>query len=487
MHDVVIMSGHTCCILKDRLRNRYVRHILDKIFYKLRDLKYDDKQKRYVVDNCYYRFSSRMAVGIIPKAFEPMLLELLKQNNVTYEYQLIKEPPVRKVDFNILPQWQDKPGQTEAIDFLLNSPNSMRCLALQTGGGKSFTAIKTAILRKMPFLIITSGLVVQWENYVKQYTDLENEDIYVIRGAKSFDKLMKLEYKPTAIIASLETIRNFAQEKEEYQDMGYSLMDVISHLGIGTKINDECHNNFFAVVSIDLAMNVPVNIYLSATFIRKNPSTKQIFNAIFPFSERYGEGNYTPYADICVFSYHSNVPEKAFVMAGGYAHYRYENYIFKEEKRAHWWLSRIVKPILDMRYISIKKPGERTLVIMTKVEYIMKAVEKLQSFYPNLKVLSYVGDDEETNLEADIIVSTIGSAGEGLDVPDLVHVLNTVSIASEVRILQLLGRLRKLKNSQVYMSDVYNTACDAHKRHIEERASIYRVKGKWFNQRQLTF
>ena len=486
MIEVTIHKGHTSSVIKDHARHHIVRHIIDKYLYQLRDMTFDKRLKRYVVDKCYYRFSKQMMVAVLPNCVIDAFINDLKLRQISHKVEIIPDPPVRTVNFNIKPQWTDKPGQSEMITFLMEYDQPMRCLAMQTGGGKSYCSIKAAILKKVPFLIITSGLVEQWCNYLSDYTDLQNEDIYVIRDAKSIVKLINMEYKPTAFVASLETLRNFAQEKPGYENLGMSLPQLVHHFGIGIKIIDECHDNFHAITSIDLSVSIPINIYLSATFIRNNPSTKKIFDMIFPPNRRYGSGAYVKYVDIKMFEYNSPVPDKLFSLGGFYAHYRYEDYIFKKPARAHWWIVNILKRILDQRFISIRKPHQGTLVLMFKVEHIKTTIDKLRELYPKLTVESYVGDDPEENLKADIIVSTIGSAGQGLDVPDLVHLLNTVSIAAEGKVLQILGRLRKLKDgSQVYLSDVHNSACEAHKKHKDEREIVYITRSKTFSKQLL--
>lgn len=385
------------------------------------------------------------------------------------------------VDFQFL-------GEEETYDIICKYPNNNFVAngMVVHNSGKTYCAIKAAVLLKTPFLIVTSGLVEQWNDCVNQYTTIEPDDIYVIRGAKSILALMKMERKPTCIIASLETIRNFAQLKGDYEDIGFSIMDMMIHLGIGIKINDECHDNFHGIMSIDLMINIPINIYLSATYIRNNPSTKKIFNTIFPKDIRYGEDAYEKYADVMMHKYSSFVPDKTFSIGGSYSHYKYENYIFKEDRRIHWWMYYIVRPIIDERFIQIRKPHQRMLMLMAKIDNIKLAVTKLREFYPNLTILPYTMNDPDVNLEADIIVSTIGSAGTGLDIPNLVHCFNTVSIAAEGKVLQIVGRLRKLKDgSQVYMSDLFNDRCDAHVRHMKERELVYISRAKIYTVKNI--
>lgn len=352
--------------------------------------------------------------------------------------------------------------------------------------GKTYCAIKAAIKIGSPFLIISSGLTDQWIESVKLFTNLEDDDIYLIQGNKSIRKLMSMEHKPSCIIASLETIRDFAQQKEVYFDFEYSFADLVEHLGIHTKIVDECHMNFFSIVSIDLVVNVPVNIYLSATYSRRNPSTKKIFDTVFPKEKRHGEGVYHKYANITLYKYSSRVPEQAFNLGSGYAHYKYEDYFFRKPERLHWFMTRIIKPIIDEKYLSIRKPGQKALILMGKVVNIDKTIEKLKEIYPHLVINPYVYKSPENNiLEADIIISTIGSAGTGKDIKGLLMTLLTVSIGAPNLVAQVLGRLREIIGSEVQLCDIYNDCCEAHKRHVGERELEYISKGKTFTKRNI--
>ena len=314
---------------------------------------------------------------------------------------------------------------------------------------------------------------------------MTKDDVYVIKGSDSILKIIENDLHPSCVIASLETIRNFAQNKKEYRDFPFNLQMLCKHLNIGIKIVDECHENFHAIVSIDLVVNIEINFYLSATYIRNNQSTHKIFNNVFPIEARYGEGNYEKYIDVKMFQYSSYVPSKYVNIGGTYSHFNYEKYLLKHERGVHWFVNHLLKRIINERYISIKKPGEKLLILMATVDNILKVVSKLEEVYPDLTVLPFTAKHDEDNLNADIIVSTIGSSGTGRDIPNLVSAILTVSIKSEGQVRQIMGRLRKLKHSQVYFTDIYNEQSESHIRHKEEREKLYILYGQNYSEGKL--
>lgn len=347
--------------------------------------------------------------------------------------------------------------------------------------GKTYCSNKSGVILNKPYLIITSGMVEDWENEVRKQTTLTDDEIYVIRGSESIFDIMKNNLKPKCVIASLETMRNFAQCKKEYENFPYSFQEVMEQMNIGTKIVDECHKNFHATVSIDLVCNIEVNIYLSATFMRTNTSTNRIFNIVYPDDMKYGEQHKKKYIDVKMFGYSSTIPEK-FYTIGSYSHFRYEKLLLKTDKSYDWFFGYLMRKVIEERYIRIKKPGQKLLIIMSTVSIIKKSVEKLQSIYPNLKVSSFCMGDPRSNLDSDIIVSTLGSAGTGRDIKDLVSCIDTVSYAAENQVLQTMGRLREIVGCQVYFSVLYNRNSESHKRHKQKRASIYLRTSSHFSE-----
>ena len=78
----------------------------------------------------------------------------------------------------------------------------------------------------------------------------------------------------------------------------------------------------------------------------------------------------------------------------------------------------------------------------------MKLSAKLKKKYPQFDIRRYVSEDPWENLlEPDIIVSTLGSAGTAVDIPNLSTCILTNAIQSIQANRQSFGRLRNLKDN----------------------------------------
>jgi hypothetical protein len=98
--------------------------------------------------------------------------------------------------------------------------------------------------------------------------------------------------------------------------------------------------------------------------------------------------------------------------------------------------------------------------------------------YPQFKVSSYFGDDNQASLvDADVIITTAKKGGTGTDVDNLLTTINTMSIGSEVQPLQILGRLRKLKDgTHPNYVCMYNEVLDSHVRHYIFCRKLYKAR-----------
>ena len=102
--------------------------------------------------------------------------------------------------------------------------------------------------------------------------------------------------------------------------------------------------------------------------------------------------------------------------------------------------------------------------------------------YPKLDVRRYTSDDSYENLmDADVIISTLQSAGTAVDIPGLRVVFNTVVTASEIRNKQSHGRLRELKDAAVLYYYFYCEDVDKHEEFHKSRVEHLRPYSKEFN------
>jgi hypothetical protein len=134
--------------------------------------------------------------------------------------------------------------------------------------------------------------------------------------------------------------------------------------------------------------------------------------------------------------------------AQGYSHTTFEESIMRHKGLLKNYL-KIIDHAIYHRFVSVREEGQSALVFFARVDMCTLMVERLKKMYPELNIVRYVGsenDSYEDFLEADIAVSTIGSAGTAVDKPNLRSSFMTTAIDSRQSNEQVLGRTRPLKD-----------------------------------------
>ena len=82
---------------------------------------------------------------------------------------------------------------------------------------------------------------------------------------------------------------------------------------------------------------------------------------------------------------------------------------------------------------------------------------------------------------AEIVVSTTGKSGTGLDLKGLIFAMNTTSSMSDVLALQMVGRIRQKEDIELIYMDRCDLNIGAQVRHAEARKEILRdISSKFF-------
>ena len=386
------------------------------------------------------------------------------------EYPHHYEPT--EIDTFLRPEAIPREEQNEAIEFLLDSPMNRKGLTLAPGVGKTFISIYVIAKMQKVGMIVVSGLIDQWVESIDKFT-LEKEDVYVIKGFNSLKKLLESTYQPKFIVCSLETLRPYVYNVGAYRHM-LPYEEFLEKYNVGVKVIDEAHLNFKTGVKIDLKSIVPQNLYLTATFTKAGP-IKRIFNTIYPDEIKYGDSD-NKHSNITFYAYNSRVPEKVCKTRRGYMHIRFEKHMLERATKIASFVNNVLIPIINMHYISKKKPGQKCLIFFSLKAMINEIKGYLKLYYPELNILPYTAEDPDDNLKdgVDIILSTHKSCGVGTDIKNLKTCINTVSMASESLVIQMLGRLRKLKDDTPEFVDIYDPGIESHYRHYMTRSGLYK-------------
>ena len=467
---------------------------LGKHLRKFEHTTWDRRLFRMVLQRRYVYYNKDTQTLYVPRFDLDAFCRLLEENSINYKIVHLPLQEGKSVDIRLKDGVYDRSEQqTAAIKFLTTHNGSLRGLSSTTGFGKTYCAVKTVSIIGRRAMFCVMGLVDQWKNAIFQFTELTEEDVYIIKGAQSMKTLLTEIDKtlfPKIIIASIGTIRNYALNDETYEEFP-PFTDIFDILRVGVKGIDEAHLSFHATLMIDLQTNAEINIALTATFLRTEQQVAAIFDAHYPRLIRFGENEFTRYIEIYSYSFSAGgiIPQKAYMTAMGYNHSKLEEWLLRKDKKILDYIFRTVySPAIFGHYINRKRVGQRLLIICSSVVMCEWFYQKLSTVLPkeeNLSIVIYIEGVEDDVLSTyDIIISTPKKGGTGRDIKDLRTVLMTVATGAETTNLQSLGRLRELRSTGDTPIYIYTWCRDIrqHNTYHQSRKLIYSERGREFHE-----
>lgn len=386
-------------------------------------------------------------------------------------------PEAEEVEFRMRPEWTPRDYQIPVIDYMVE-PTPTSVVKLQTGKGKTFSALKAMeILSKRTVLIVKGGYIDQWVKAYEKTFFAEPDDLMIVRGSKQLNLLLEqaIENELTSkfIIVSNKTKYNYIDDYETFNGAGMYIVPpdkFYETLRAGVSIKDEVHMDFHLNFKEDLYKNVEKSIELSATLTPDDPFMKRMYEIKFPLMMRYKGSKYDKYVNVKALHYSLDNPQAAKYRArgrGSYSHVEFEKYIMRNKRMMDRYVEMIAR-ISNIEFVREREEGQKLLIFAATKKFCTILRDRLAMKYPNLKVRRYLDEDTyEDMLKGDIIVSTLLSSGTALDIPGLKVALMTTALGSSQLNEQALGRLRRLdKWPDVNPTFVY-LVCDDIKQHLE--------------------
>lgn len=397
-------------------------------------------------------------------------------------YKTIKPGIKQTVDTHYVvdAKWKPRDYQIPIIEYLSKPLPVCKLVGLQTGQGKTASALMAIEkIQKMPCIIVKPAYIEKWTaDLIKTY-NLKLEDIMVIQGGKHLTAFLtkvaegSLEYK--AIIISNKTFQIwltlYEKHKEDTLEMGYVIHphQFFEHANCGVRLIDEVHQDFHFNFKLDLYTNVEYAISLSATLITADPFLRTMHDIAYPIKDRCPSLKLIKYIHSYAVHYRFHKPDKIKTSEYGsknYSHGAVEKSILKHVPTTNAYLD-LINYVLCIGYMKSKKEGKRCIIFAYSVDMCTKISDYLKKMYPDYIVNRYVSEDDYSNLmQSDIIVSTLGSAGTAVDIPDLTNVILTTAIDSVQSNVQSLGRLRMLDNGDT-ATEFHYFVCDDVPKHLE--------------------
>ncbi len=365
-------------------------------------------------------------------------------------------------------------SQKEAFDFLMYYKGyPQRMLNLVTGTGKTFLAIKyiAEVGYKTIIVCHENGLIKQWKDEIKKFTNVEEDDIHQIVGIKGGEDIIhrKKFLDKSVYIVTYRTLGILDAKSPRYLD------NMFRALKIGLKILDEAHLEMDALFRIDASSDVFETLYLTATPNRSNREEDAILDYILPREFSYDNHVDTaPYHNIMVIEYNSKPSlEVEFEIASrspnGFNVHAWATYI-----REEYW-TEFVAGITSLLHDAYKKSFKKTVIIFKSIEMIKDFKEELSKALPEYSIGGFYGSGKDKHLELanDIILTTDKSMKAGIDIRDLRLVINTVTYISAVVAEQIIGRIREIKGKEVLYIDYADVGFEKTRDHKNKRVKVY--------------
>lgn len=244
-------------------------------------------------------------------------------------------------------------------------------------------------------------------------------------------------------------IDNYEEKHSEFESLGYKCTPLDFHrvLGVGAQINDEIQEDPGLLFRTDIYTNVNTQIYLSATPFTGNGYVTKMINKMLPKETQVRLPDYKVFINCLGIIYNEvTIKPKDYLTPykNTYNHARYETQMLKSDRRTDKYF-KMVKRLIDGLYIKEHQPEQKILVLCATVNFIGILVDYLRLQYPDYVVNEHVsGSPYERLKTTDIIVSTIKSAGTGVDIANLKETLLLQATDSKKDNLQILGRTRPL-------------------------------------------
>jgi superfamily II DNA or RNA helicase len=425
------------------------------------------------------RTEFRFHINQLPE-FYKLLSQTGYDNPNLHKRVEVSVKPTPSVDLIVDSKYVPRDYQVPIVEYLIKKEPKCKLVGLQTGGGKSLVSmLGISKLKKIPCIIVKPAYIEKWtDDLVKTY-NLTIDEIMVVQGGKHLMALLnlmkenKLNYK--AVIVSNRTMQiwltAYERNKEYALELGYCIhpQEFFEHIGAGIRLIDEVHQDFHFNFKLDLYTNVEYAMSLSATLITNDPFLRSMHDVAYPIKDRYSSPPLNKYINSFAVHYRFNKPDKIRTHEYGsknYSHGAVEQSVMKHTPTMHGYLN-LIDYTLSIGYTQSKKQDKKCIVFAYSVDMCTRITKFLESKYPQYDVRRYVADDPYENLmQADVIVSTLGSAGTAVDIPNLTNVILTTAVDSIQSNVQSLGRLRNLDSGNT-ATQFHYFVCDDIPKHVE--------------------
>jgi len=301
-----------------------------------------------------------------------------------------------------------------------------RLVDLETGRGKTIIAAFALLKLGLRFgVIVLPKYIDKWIGDITKLTDITEEEIFVVQGGSSIDELVRMvdevgikKLKYRAFIFSNKTLQLYIKDYMSVDDLdefNYDInpMDLMSHIGISTLLNDETHQEFHSIFIMLCFFNISHFVGLSATLDTHDSKLRQMYDLLFPGNGRISNiAEFNQYINVIAVQYYVDNPKRLKHRTNkGYSNILFEQSIMKNNIALRGYIEMIIYGINNY-YLDRAEEGDKCLIFCTTIDLCNIVKNYIEKQYPNKDIRTYTADDPYENiLEADITVSTFQSSG----------------------------------------------------------------------------
>ena len=341
--------------------------------------------------------------------------------------------------------------QRDCVQMLTTSDAAKITVELKPGVGKTFISMYSASKLGLKPLIVTPSTLLK-----NQWIE-EIEDCGIDKADIATDIFEGVDKK--CCVVTITSIENAIRDDWE------GCLNAINNGQYGIKIIDEAHLHLKGMLKFDALCNIEHNWYLSATLGRSDADEDKILNRALLDSERFiGSKKYTEYQKEYIRIYQQDIyyqPSQQLCAdclrygKKGLLKSSYYNMLM-EYKQGVPFVNNMINMVKKVR--ALTKSNKKVLLLIPMI-YIIQRVMKVMKhdpYFRNLDVVMVDGSmplsQKRENLEkGNIILATTKSMGVGVDVKDLIAVINFDQLASPIALEQIVGRLRDRGYETVYV------------------------------------
>lgn len=462
-----IIIKHSCIIINnyewdDSLALQHSFSIYDKLYHTLfyKAIEYKEEEKQL----------------ILPRGIDIDFLEKIFNCKATIDYSHDPYDVISDINLKYMPRDNTQKRALAFIagvkEYSYTASKSQLSINLPTGKGKTYCSITGSAYYGLRSIIITSSIqwLEQWRDCIVEYTDTKFNEIYMLVGSASINRLIKRgnisDYK--FILASHDTLKSYGDRN------GWDkITELFKYMKVGLKFYDEAHLNFDNMAKIDFYTNTYKTFYITATPARSDKDENFIYRLYFkniPSIDLFCADTdpHTHYVGIKFNSHPKPTDLSACKNAYGFDKNKYCDYITKNNN-FYIMLSYVLN-------IALSKEGKCVIYIATN-DAIKRVKQWIEINYPllinNIGVYTSIIDQEEKAkaLDKKIILSTTKSLGAAVDIKGLKMVVVAAEpFKSEVLAKQSLGRTR---DNDTYYIEFVDVAFTAIKKYYKTKQPIF--------------